>query len=135
MNHDLTSSTGLSPRVAAALAYAGWWVTGAIFWVVEQRDEFVRFHAAQAIAAFGVIAALVVGFCALAAASLSFLPAAFMPFLWAAGLTWIGGLLLWVVAMWKAARGERWRIPLASELADKMMGKNRESGFPIPDSG
>ena len=132
MNDDSASSTGLSPRVAAALAYAGWWVTGAIFWFVERRDEFVRFHAAQAIAAFGVIAALVVGFCALAAASLSFLPAAFMPFLWAAGLTWIAGLALWVVAMWRAGRGERWRIPLASELADRMMGK--ESGISIPDS-
>ena len=48
------SSTGLPPRLAAVLAYGGWWVTGLIFWVVERRNRFVRFHAAQSIAAFGL---------------------------------------------------------------------------------
>jgi len=41
-----TSSTGLSVRVAVPLAYAGWWITGAILWLVERRDRRIRFHAA-----------------------------------------------------------------------------------------
>ena len=115
------SSTGLAPRVAAPLAYAGWWLTGSIVWFVERRDLYVRFHAAQAVTAFGLIALFIGVFGFLAVASLSFLPSAFVPFIWAAGLTWIAGLLLWALSMWKAANGEAWRIPIAADLADRMV--------------
>ena len=115
------SSTGLAPRVAAPLAYAGWWITGLLFWFVERRDPFVRFHAAQAIAAFGIIAALTAAFGLLAAVSLTFLPGAFAPFLWSAAITWIAGVVLWGVVMWNAARGRAWRIPLAADLADRLV--------------
>ena len=103
------------------MAYAGWWVTGAIMWLAERNDRYVRFHAAQAIAAFGVIAALVTAFLGLAAASLSFMPTAFRLFMWAAAVTWSAGMLLWLAVMWKAANGEAWRIPLAADIADKLL--------------
>ena len=119
-----SSSTGLSPRVAAPLAYAGWWVTGAILWFVERRDRTIRFHAAQSIAAFGLVACLVLAFGTLALASLSLLPAAFTLFLWAALATWVGGVILWVVALWKAATGHAWRIPVAADLADRLIATN-----------
>ena len=118
---ELTSSTGLAPRVAAPLAYAGWWITGFVIWFIERRDAYVRFHAAQAVTTFGLIAVLIGAFCLLAVASLSFLPSAFGPFIWAAALTWVGGLVLWVLSMWKAANGEPWRIPVAAELADRIV--------------
>jgi uncharacterized membrane protein len=118
---EVVSSTGLSPRLGGALAYAGWWMTGGILWAVERQDRYVRFHAAQSLAAFGLIAAVIAGFAALAAASLSFLPRAFELFVWAAAVTWIGGVLLSIVAMWKAATGHAWRIPIAAELADRLM--------------
>jgi uncharacterized membrane protein len=123
MRDPLASSTGLSSRVAAPLAYAAWWLTGILFFVVERRDGFVRFHAAQAIAAFGLIAILVATFAALAGASLSYLPSAFLPFLWTAGVTWLFGMALWLVAIWKAASGEAWRIPLAASLADRFLSR------------
>ena len=96
-------------------------MTGLLLWVVEQEDRFVRFHAAQAVAALGLIALLIAGFGGLAVVSLSFLPRAFTPFMWAAAVTWTVGLVLWIVAMWKAATGHTWRIPLAADLADRMM--------------
>ena len=116
-----TSSTGLSLQVAAPLAYGGWWVTGLILWFVERRDSAIRFHAAQSIAAFGLVAAFIVAFGGLALASLSFLPSAFTPFLWAAALTWAAGVVLWIVVMWKAATGRVWRIPIAAELAEHLL--------------
>ena len=116
-----TSSTGLSPRVAAPLAYAGWWLTGLILWFVERRDRAIRFHAAQSVAAFGVVAAVIAAFGVLALASLSFLPPAFTLFLWAAAITWAAGIGLWIVAMWKAATRHAWRIPVAADLADRLM--------------
>lgn len=112
------SSTGLSSHTAAVLAYGAWWVTGLIFWFAERRDPFVRFHAAQAVAAFGFTALLIGVFLALAVLSLSFLPSAFMFFATAALVTWVGGMVLWVVVLFKAAVGEVWRIPGAADVAD-----------------
>jgi uncharacterized membrane protein len=129
---NTVSSTGLSPRLAALLAYSGWWITGLIFWFIERRDSYVRFHAAQAVAAFGVVASLIGGFLLMAAASLSFLPRAFSLFVGAAALTFVLGLALWGIAMWKAGSGQPWRMPLASELADRLMRIPR-SEFPTPN--
>jgi uncharacterized membrane protein len=117
---ELPSSTGLSSRLAAPLAYSGWWITGIILWLVERRDPYVRFHAAQSVAAFGLVAALIAAFGMLAIASLSLLPSAFTLFVGAAAVTWLVGMLLWVVMMWKAASGKAWRIPLAADLADRL---------------
>ena len=119
----IATSTGLAPRTAATLAYSAWWITGLIFWLLEREDRFVRFHAAQAITAFGAIALLIILFGGLAGASLSFLPAAFTPLLLAAFVTWLGGLALWLMAMWKAASGDAFRIPLAADWADKLNRK------------
>ena len=116
----MTSSTGLSPRAAAALAYSGWWVTGAVLWFLERRNGYVRFHAAQAVAAFGLVALLILLFGTLAAVSLSFLPFTYTTFVTAAAATWIGGIVLWGATMWKIATDGDWRIPVAAGLADRL---------------
>jgi uncharacterized membrane protein len=113
-------TTGLPRHVAAPLAYAGWWVTGALFWFLERRDKFVRFHAAQACVVFGAIAVVVALLSVIAATSLMFMPDAFGFWMWSAGLIWVAGLVLWVVAIWNAATGRLWRIPIAAEIADRM---------------
>ena len=43
MQTAAATSTGLAPRTAATLAYAAWWMTGLIFWLLEREDRFVRF--------------------------------------------------------------------------------------------
>ena len=121
MSDTTLSSTGLSPRLAAALAYGGWWVTGLIIWFLERRDRFARFHAAQSVVTFGAIAVVVVLFGTLAAASLSFLPSAFTALLSVAVGAWVLGVALWAVSVWKAANGEEWRIPVAAGLADRLV--------------
>jgi len=117
------SSTGLPSRVAAPLAYAGWWITGVIFWYVERRDHYVRFHAAQACVAFGAIAVVVAVLAAIAIASVVVAPKAFAIWSWTAAAVWAGGLLLWLQAIWHAATGRLWRIPIAAGLADRMCGR------------
>ena len=117
----MPSSTGLPSQTAAVLAYGGWWVTGAIFWFVERRDRFVRFHAAQATILFGAIALFITLCGILAAASLSFLPKAFLTLVVVAGAAWVAGVILWGVAIWKAAMGDEWRVPLAADLADYLL--------------
>jgi uncharacterized membrane protein len=117
---EFISSTGLSSRTAAALAYGGWWVTGLIIWFLERHDRFARFHAAQSVVTFGAIAVLIMFFGLLAAASLSFMPEAFTALLGVTVFAWVLGVALWTVSVWKAASGEDWRIPGASALAEKM---------------
>jgi uncharacterized membrane protein len=117
------TSTGLSPRLAASLAYSGWWVTGLIFWALEPANGFVRFHAAQSIAAFGTLALIMAGFGVAAVMSLVVLPTAFSLFILALQLTWLAGVALWAVALWRTARGQTWRMPLAGDLADRMLAK------------
>ena len=102
------SSTGVPSRTAAALAYSGWWITGGIFWLVEREDLFVRRHAAQAVAVFGSLSLLIIVFGAIAVASLSFMPAAFGFFTIATAVTWLLGLALWGMAMWRAMNGQEW---------------------------
>ena len=121
------TSTGLTPRTAATLAYLSWWITGLLFWLVEREDRFVRFHAAQALIAFGAISVMICAFLGLAAVSLSFLPAAFDLCLVAAGVTWLGGMALWLTAMWKAASGEAFRLPLAAGWADRLTAASAPS--------
>ncbi len=118
--NSVASSTGLPPRLAAALAYAGWWVTGLIFWFVERRDASVRFHAAQAMTAFGVLALVIGALSALALASLSFLPGAFNPLVVTAQVVTVFAVLLWAVTVWRVATGASWRIPLAAGWADRL---------------
>jgi uncharacterized membrane protein len=113
------STTGLSTRTASVLAYLGWWVTGLIFWGVERRDDLVRFHAIQSTVAFGGLA-LVIGCCgAIALLMLSYAPTGFSVFLGLATAVWIASLVLWLLALWKASQGQRWRIPLAARVADR----------------
>lgn len=116
----MQSSTGLSSRAAAALAYSGWWLTGAIFWFIERRDAQVRFHAVQATVTFGAIAAFIMLCAALAVASLSFLPAMFSVLAWLAVGAWAGGVMLWAVSMWRALSGDEWRIPIAADWAERL---------------
>jgi uncharacterized membrane protein len=112
------SSTGLTTRTASALSYLGWWVTGLIFWGLERRDPIVRFHAVQATVTFGGLAIVILALAFLGLLMLSFAPTGFTVFIGAASVIWVGSVVLWGVALWQASQGKRWRIPLASRLAD-----------------
>src|SRR5918995_7145880 len=112
------STTGLTSRTASVLSYLGWWVTGLIFWTLERRDTAVRFHAAQATITFGGLALLIIILGLFGLVMLSFAPSGFLFFTGAAFVVWIGSVVLWLVALWQASQGKRWRIPLAANLAE-----------------
>jgi uncharacterized membrane protein len=115
---EADSTTGLTSRTASVLSYLGWWVTGLIFWAIERRDGAVRFHAAQAAITFGGLALLILALGVLGLVMLSVAPRGFLFFTAAALVVWLGSVMLWLVALWQASRGKRWRIPLAANLAE-----------------
>jgi uncharacterized membrane protein len=123
------STTGLSTRTASVLAYLGWWVTGLIFWALERRDHLVRFHAIQSTIAFGGLALVIAACGFLALVMLSFAPTGFTVFLGLATALWIAGLIVWLVALWKASQGQRWRIPLAARVAERWSVAGSGSGL------
>lgn len=108
------ASTGLEPNLAALLSYALGWITGLIMILLEKKDGFVRFHAMQSIITFGAITFLIVVLGILD--GLDIVGRLF----WALSIVaWIMAVVLWIVLMVKAYQGERYKLPIAGDLAEK----------------
>jgi uncharacterized membrane protein len=120
---DGVAASELGENVAGLLCYLGFWVTGLIFLFIDKRP-FVRFHAAQSIVVFGGlhIAYIVLG-------------RIFLAGFWLGGFAElsIGGLLLgavkllsfvlWILLMIKAYQGQKYRVPVAADLAQSIAHK------------
>jgi uncharacterized membrane protein len=114
------TTTGVDPRVASVLCYAGWWVTGLVFLFVEREHAGVRFHAAQSVVVFGGLSALMLAIAALNAAALFLVPSLFRGMWTLNSVVWLAGVVLWLVLMVLTFRGDRWRIPVAGNLAERI---------------
>jgi uncharacterized membrane protein len=122
-----SSSTGLDERLAAVLCYSVWWVTGALFLLLERQHRTIRFHAAQSLVLFGAISALLVGFGAVSVLALVLSSATYQLLRVFGDLLWVGAAVLWLVLMLRAWRGDVWRVPLVAALADRVV--ERTSGM------
>jgi uncharacterized membrane protein len=103
---------GLAQNVEALLAYALWFVSGFVLLIIEKENKFVRFHAMQSFVTFLLLA--VVG--------------------WVAGLVpFLGGIInyvlgfvqlaLWILLMYKAYKGETYKLPVIGEIVDKQINQ------------
>ncbi len=119
-----SSQSGLAENVAGLLCYVLGWITGLIFLLIDKRP-FVRFHAAQSIVVFGalMVIRIVVGMMfvsgGLVGVTAGFSLGAIL--FWLVSLV---GLILWILLMVKAYQGERYRVPVAADFADKLAGKS-----------
>lgn len=114
------TSTGVDPRIASLLCYLAWWVSGIVFLVIEQRNEVVRFHAAQSIVVFGglSVAILLMAFGSFGMLLIS--PSAFQAVYTLSFLVSLAAVALWLFIMVKVFNGESWRVPFAADLADRL---------------
>jgi len=118
--------TGLAENLAGLLCYALGWVTGLIFILIDKRP-FVRFHAAQSIVVFGGLHILNMvigigfgaGWMMMGGRGLGAFGIGWMLY----GLVGIATFVLWIVLMIKAYQGERFRVPIAADLAESFTGK------------
>ena len=99
-------------KLMGALAYLGWWVTGIIFLLIEKKNPYVRFHAMQSIVVFGSISLLNIVLGIIPIFGWLLLP-----------IIWIGGFVLWLILMWKAYSGEKYKLPYFGDLAEKQLVK------------
>ncbi|MDQ3071147.1 MAG: DUF4870 domain-containing protein [Acidobacteriota bacterium] len=103
------SSTKLDPNLAAALAYLGGFVTGLILLAVERDSRYVRFHAMQSTALF--VGVLIVS---IAINSLLFLGAFLFSF-----VLFPAVVVIWLVLMFKAYNGEKYKLPVVGDFAER----------------
>jgi uncharacterized membrane protein len=102
------TSTGLDENVAGLLCYVLGWISGLVFFLIEKKNKFVRFHAMQSIIVFGTltVASIVLGW---------------IPFIGFV-ISWLISILafvLWIILMVKAFQGEKFKLPWAGNLAEK----------------
>ena len=116
-----TTETGLEENMASALSYVLGFVTGIILFLVESKNDTVRFHAAQSTIVFGGLFG--------ASIVLSFLQAVFgvgnvAGFLFGAifgllsMLLSLAGFILWIYLIVRSYQGSNPRIPGAAGIAD-----------------
>ncbi len=105
------SSTGLEENVAGFFCYLLGFVTGIVFLVVEKRSRFVRFHAMQSTITFlGLfVISMILGV-------IPILHLLIYPI-------WILSLILWLILMVKALRGERYLLPIVGKMAEEKTGR------------
>jgi uncharacterized membrane protein len=104
---------GLSPRMAAALAWGGAWVTGGLVcWLAPEGARFVRHHARHALWLTGGVSAIATGLWALSILS-AFLttPTVFAVISWMATGAWVAVLPFWLWGGIAAVRGRRLNVP------------------------
>lgn len=101
---------GLNQNAAGALAYSLGWITGIAFLLLEPDNRFVRFHALQSVLVFGGLSAIWV-------VAMSTIPLVGL-LIGLVIIPWLS-VVLWLLLMYKAYRGERFKLPFVGEIADQ----------------
>ena len=108
-NKDLgKTTTGIQPNVAALLTYILGWVSGLVFFLIEKENKFVRFHAMQSIVVFGALSILTIALGVVPGVGIMLAP-----------IVYIVELIAWVILMVKAYQGEKFKLPVAGDVAEK----------------
>jgi len=118
---DLPSSTGLEPRTASALAYLAGPFSGALILLAESTNQHVRFHAWQSIIGLGGLGLAILGSYVLAFVALFVSATAVSLMVGVATVIWIVLALVWVICLFKAWSGERWKLPLVGDYAERLL--------------
>ncbi len=104
MGDQSTGTEGIDPKLAGLLCYI--WIIGVVFLIIS-KDKFVRFHALQSIF-LGIAATVLI-------IVVSLIPFAFF-FSW---ILYPAYLVLIIVMMMKAYAGEKYKLPVIGDFAEK----------------
>jgi len=129
-NKITKSSLPVSENVAGALSYLLGWLTGIIFYILGKDSKFIRFHAMQSIIFFVLIN--IVSFIISSFTFSSLMTSGFnnpIGYMAALGPTSIAltisslinliTLVVWILCMYKAYKGEKFKLPFIGDLAEK----------------
>ena len=123
------TSMNLDENVASALCYALAWLTGIIFFFMEKENKTVRFHAMQSILTFLPLTILGYVFSGILGVSYSYnsvygytygVPT-LSPFYYVGMLIYLVVFVLWLLLMFKAYKGEMFKLPVVGDIAEKQI--------------
>lgn len=102
---------GVTENLEGLLCYALGWITGLVFLIVEPNNAFVRFHALQSLVTFlGLfVISFVVGLIPVLGILVNVL---ILPL----------QIVLWILLMVKAYKGERYKLPVVGDFVEKQLG-------------
>lgn len=112
----MATSSASNENLLGALAYLLGPITGIILLLVEKSNSFIRFHAMQSTLVFGALFLLNI--------ALGIVPV--LHWLIAVLISPVISLIsfiLWIILMWKAFNGEKYKLPYFGELAEKYLEK------------
>ena len=102
------TSCGMKAELAAALSYVLGFVSGIVFFILEKKNEFVRFHAMQSIILFASLFVLGTIFSLIPIINWIICP-----------LISLGAFILWIILLIKASQGEYFELPWIGKIARK----------------
>jgi len=117
MVENTAGTSGIDENIAGLLCYTLGWVTGLIFYLIDRRP-FVRFHAAQSIVVFGGLH--IIYYILIRIFFTSFTGGVFSLAALLLDLIRLLGTVLWIVLMVKAYQGERFKVPVAGDIAENL---------------
>ena len=118
------TSIGMQANIAGLLSYILGWITGLIFFLIEKENKFVRFHAMQSMIIFGALFILqIVVWMFMMILAMMRLGVLIPLFSLIKGLVMLLSLVLWVVLMIKAYQGEKFKLPVIGDIAEKNIEK------------
>jgi len=102
------TSMGIEENVAGVLCYVLGWITGIVFLILEKENRWVRFHAMQSLIFFLPVSiiAWIIGMVPVVGWIVS-------------ALLWILMLIMWLVLMFKAYKGEMYKLPFFGDIAER----------------
>lgn len=115
-----TTSTGLDPQLAGLLCYILGLITGLIFYLIEKTNQTVRFHAAQSIvfSIAWIVIWVVLGIVGLVLGQISYALGNLFGIV--SLLVWLGLFIVWIVLLVKGYSGEKWKLPVLGDIAERM---------------
>ncbi len=122
------SSMNLEENVAGLVCYLGLWVTGIIFFLMEKENKTVRFHAMQSIIAF--IPLNIIGYLCWYIGKPKWggyyggvygwnIDPGIPALMWLSYIIFAITGLLCLILMFKAYQGEKFKLPVIGDIAEK----------------
>ncbi len=106
------TALGIGENVVGALTYLLGWVTGIVFLLIEKENKFVRFHALQSVIVSAVftVASIIADSISIRALGVSL-----------SAVVTIGWIVTWLLLMYQALNGVRYKVPYAGDYAEKQI--------------
>ncbi len=114
------TDTGMNPIAASVLAYLAGPISGALMLFAESSNTDVRFHAWQSIIALGGLGTALIASYVLAFAAIFVSATGVSLMVRVSTAIWVALLFVWMICLWKALSGERWKLPLAGDYAERL---------------